>query len=177
MRRERKPRRRHQRCLPRPVAPDPRRASPDPRRDHDPPRDAGSAVVEFLGVALLLMVPVVYLVLVLGELQAASFAVEGAARQAARSVVTADDEVTGAQRAVASVGVALTDQGFTDPPDQALTVTCPDGCLAPGGTATARVAIDVVLPGVPSWLHDAVPLAIGVEATATAERDTYVATP
>lgn len=138
------------------------------------PRDEGSAVVEFLGVALVLMVPLVYLVLVLGQLQAASFAVEGAARQAARVLVAADDEATGMERAAASVGIALEDQGFAQPPEQALTVSCPAGCLAPGDPATVTVAIDVVLPGIPSWLHDAVPLAIGVEATATAQRDTYV---
>lgn len=135
--------------------------------------DDGSAVVEFLGVALLLLVPVVYLVLVLGQLQAAAFATEGAARQAARAMVTADDEASGMERAAASVRIALEDQGF-EAPGQAMTVSCSDGCLAPGSSATVTVAIDVVLPGVPAWLHGAVPLAIGVEATATAQRDSYV---
>lgn len=139
-----------------------------------PTGDEGSAIVEFLGVALLLLVPVVYLVLVLGELQAAAFAVDGAARQAARTLVVADDEPTGIQRAVASVGIALADQGFTDPPEEAMVVTCPDGCAVPGGSATVTVGIDVVLPGVPGWLHDVVPLAIPVEATATAQRDSFV---
>lgn len=136
--------------------------------------DAGSAVVEFLGVALLLLVPVVYLVLVLGQLQAAAFATEGAARQAARAMVTADDEASGVERATASVRISLEDQGFTEAADQAMTVTCSADCLAPGSSATVTVAIDVVLPGVPAWLHGAVPLAIGVEATATAQRDSYV---
>lgn len=136
--------------------------------------DDGSAIVEFLGVALLLLVPVVYLVLVLGQLQAAAFAVEGAARQAARTLVTADEEEAGMRRAIASVGIALADQGFTDAPEQATTVACPGGCVVPGGSATVTVGIDVVLPGVPGWLHDVVPLAIGVEATATAQRDSFV---
>ena len=133
--------------------------------------DAGSAVVEFIGVALLLLVPVVYLVLVLGQLQAAAFATEGAARQAVRAVVTAGDEASGMERAAASVRIALEDQGFTE---DATTITCSDGCLEPGASATVTVAIDVVLPGVPAWLHRAVPLAIGVEATATAQRDSYL---
>ena len=136
--------------------------------------DEGSAIVEFLGAALLLLVPVVYLVLVLGQLQAAAFAVEGAAREAARTLVAADDEQTGMARAIASVGIALTDQGFTDPPEQAIAVSCPVGCVAPGGSATVTVAIDVVLPGVPGWMRDVVPLAIGVESTATAQRDSFV---
>jgi hypothetical protein len=139
-----------------------------------PQDDDGSAIVEFLGVALLLLVPVVYLVLVLGQLQAAAFATEGAARQAARAMVIADDEASAMERATASVRIALADQGFTDAPERAMTVTCPAGCLTPGASATVTVAIDVVLPGVPTWLHDAVPLAIGVEATATAQRDSYV---
>ena len=139
-----------------------------------PAGDEGSAIVEFLGVALLLLVPVVYLILVLGQLQAAAFAVEGAARQAARTLVAADDEPSGMQRAVASVGIALADQGFTDPPEQSMVVTCPGGCVTPGGSATVTVGIDVVLPGVPGWLQDVVPLSIPVEATATAQRDSFV---
>ena len=143
-------------------------------RSPAPTGDEGSAIVEFLGVALLLLVPVVYLVLVLGQLQAAAFAVEGAARQGARALVAADDEATGLQRAIASVGIALGDQGFTDPPEESTTVACPGSCVVPGGSATVTVGIDVVLPGVPGWLQDVVPLTVPVEATATAQRDSFV---
>lgn len=139
--------------------------------------DDGSAIVEFLGVALILLVPVVYLVLVLGQLQAASFAVDGAAREAVRAVVTADDAEAAAQRAVAAVDLALGDQGVgvdAMGAADALTVECDAACLDPGTTVTAHVAIEVALPGVPGWLQDAVPLSVPVTASATGVVDTYV---
>ena len=138
------------------------------------PADAGNAIVEFLGVALVLLVPVVYLVLVLGSIQAASFAVDGAAREAARAVVTAPDADIATQRAAAAVALALGDQGFEGDPADVLRVTCSDVCLDPGTTVTVEVALDVTLPGVPGWLQGAVPLSIPVTATATSGVDTYV---
>lgn len=138
------------------------------------PDDEGSAIVEFLGVALVLLVPVVYLVLVLGRLQSAAFAVDGAAREAARAVVTADDTESAALRAVASVDLALGDQGVGADAADVLTVACDVPCLTPGTTVTVRVAVDVTLPGVPGWLADVVPLSVPVTSTTTAVVDTYV---
>lgn len=136
--------------------------------------DDGSAVVEFLGVALLLLVPTVYLVLVLGRLQSAAFAVDGAAREAVRGFVTAQDAVSGAQRATAAVALALADQGL-DPAaaDEGLTLACDGECLAPGALVTAHVAVDVGLPGVPGWLQGVVPLVVPVTATATGAVDEH----
>lgn len=138
------------------------------------PVDEGSAIVEFLGVALVLLVPVVYLVLVLGQLQAAAFAVDGAAREAARAIVTADDAEAAAERATAAVQLALGDQGFRGEQWNALTVDCTAACLDPGTSVTTHVAIEVPLPGVPGFLRDAVPLSVPVTASATAVVDTYV---
>lgn len=137
--------------------------------------DSGSAVVEFLGVALLLLVPTVYLVLVLGRLQAAAFAVDGAAREAVRGFVTADDATTAAQRATASVALALDDQGL-DPAaaGESLSLTCAaTRCLTPGTAVTAHVAVEVALPGVPAWLQGVVPLAVPVTASATGTVDEH----
>ena len=72
----------------------------------------------------MLLVPLVYLVLVLGRIEAATFAVEGAAREAARTYVVADGADEGAERAIAAAGIALRDQGFDDDPADALTITC-----------------------------------------------------
>lgn len=138
------------------------------------PDDAGSAIVEFLGVALLLLVPTVYLVLVLGRLQAASFAVDGAAREAARAFVTAQDLGSAGSRATTSVAVALADQGL-DPAlaAESLTVSCASGCLVAGEDVIVRVDVEVGLPGVPGWLQDVVPLAVPVSAQATATVDEH----
>ena len=49
--------------------------------------ETGTAALEFITVGLILLVPLVYLVLALASLQAGTFAVEGAARQAARGAM------------------------------------------------------------------------------------------
>ncbi|WP_445292844.1 pilus assembly protein [Cellulomonas fimi] len=136
--------------------------------------DDGSAVLEFLGVSLVLLVPTVYLVLVLGRLQAATFAVEGAAREAARTAVAADTPQDAAARAARATGVALRDQGFDDDPADALLLTCTSTpCLAPGSRVTARVEVVVPLPFVPDMVRDVVPLEVPVSAERVAPVDTY----
>nr|WP_307802653.1 pilus assembly protein [Cellulomonas dongxiuzhuiae] len=137
-------------------------------------RDGGSALVEFLGISLVLLVPTVYLVLVLGRIQAATFAVEGAAREAARVYVAADDAAQGASRAVTAVEVALADQGFDDDPAGALDVRCSaDPCLTPGAEVAATVQVRVPLPFVPTFVGDVVPLEVPVSAERVAPVDTY----
>jgi hypothetical protein len=137
--------------------------------------ERGSAVVEFLGVAVVLLVPVLYLVLTVGRLQAATFAVEGASREAARAFVTAPSAVDGTRLAGAAVALALDDQGF-GPVSDGLTIACTaDPCLEPGGEVVARVRLDVSLPLVPSFVRAVVPLAVPVEAQHVASVDEYVA--
>jgi len=137
-------------------------------------RDAGSSVVEFLGLSLVLLVPLVYLVVTLGRLEAAAFAVEGAAREAARTYVAADDAASAAAHAVAVTGVALQDQGFEDDPAHALNIACEQApCLQPGAHVEARVQVRVPLPLVPGFVRDVVPLEVPVSASHVAAVDTY----
>lgn len=145
------------------------------RRADGRPVDEGSAVLEFLALTLVLLLPVVYLVLVLGRVQAATFAVEGAAREAARSYVRADTAGLGEQRALASVGIALRDQGFEDvEPGDALTLRCSSNpCLAPGSDVATTVIVDVALPFVPSFVRSLVPLSVPVAGHHVAAVDTF----
>lgn len=136
--------------------------------------DDGSSVIEFLGLSLILLVPLVYLVLTLGRLEAATFATEGAAREAARTYVGSDSAEEGAARAVAAVGIALRDQGFHDDPARALTLTCSAlPCLAPGSDVSARIEVRVPLPFVPSFVRDVIPLEVPVSVERVAPVDTY----
>lgn len=139
--------------------------------------ESGSALVEFVGAAVLLLVPLVYLVITVGRVQAGAFAVEGAARDAARAVVTAESSAEGVARARASVELALADQGF-DGVDAAagdvLSVECShDPCLSPDATVGVRVQVDVPLPFVPSALRGWLPLAVPVEASHVTDVDRY----
>ena len=110
------------------------------RRRARPTGDEGSSVIEFLGLSLVLLVPLVYLVLTLGRLEAATFATEGAAREAARTYVAADGADEGAERAVAAVGIALRDQGFDDDPADGADAHLLGGAVP--GTRQRRVRAD-----------------------------------
>lgn len=131
--------------------------------------DAGSAVVEFLGVALLLLVPLVYLIVTLGQVQGAIFAAEGAAREAGRLVVSAETFDQGTARARAAVELAFADQGVPVDGAGALRLACSaDPCLTPGERIVVEVRAVVALPGVP----DVVSGAVGAQVPVAAE---YVA--
>ncbi len=136
--------------------------------------DEGNAVVEFLGVTLVLLLPLVYLVLVVSRLEAAAFAVEGAAREASRVFVAADDEQQATARAIAVTGVALADQGIHDDPAHAIAFDCAaTRCLTPGSEVAVTVAVRVPLPFVPTWARSVVPLEVPVSARHVAVVDRF----
>lgn len=138
------------------------------------PLDDGNALVEFLGLALVLLVPVAYLVLTLGRLQAAVLATDAAARESARVYVTSTTAAVAPDRALIATGLALGDQGFDDDPAQALRLSCTsDPCLSPHGEVTTEVRVDVPLPFVPAFVRDRVPLQVPVTASRTAAVDEY----
>lgn len=70
-------------------------------------RDDGNAAVEFVTVAVVLMVPLVYVLLTVFAVQRAAFAVSAAAREAGRAYVTSPEPADAAQRAA---DLALADQ-------------------------------------------------------------------
>src|SRR5215218_1477843 len=114
----------------------------------------GSASLEFLGVGLLLLVPVVYLVLTLAALQAGALAAEGAARHAARSFVLAATPEEAAARAERAVELTLADFGI-DPAAAEVDIACapdPGTCLARRSLVTVTVGIRVALPLAPPVL-------------------------
>lgn len=137
--------------------------------------ETGNAIVEFLGAALLLLLPVMYLALTLGRIQAATFAVEGAAKESARAFVTADSVAQGEARAGVAVSLALADQGFTDVrPADVLSISCSGSrCLDPGSEVATIVRYDVPLPFVPPGVRSWVPLSVPVEAAHVSSVDRY----
>lgn len=128
--------------------------------------ERGSAVVEFTFLSFLLMVPVVYFIITLGQLQGGSFAVVGAADQAAKVFVAQPDAAGGRAAAEQAVRLALADYGL--PADNAsLETSCsPADCTAAGTAVTVTVHLTVPLPFVP--FGDALRLDAGhLSATAT----------
>ncbi len=136
--------------------------------------DGGSALVEFCFLAVLLLVPVVYLVLTLGRLQAAAFATEGAAREAGRAFVTGADEASGRERAAAAALIAFSDQGFDDQRLEVIDIECSgDPCLAPDSRVVVHATLQVVLPAVPRLVDRLVPARVRVDATHVATVDRF----
>jgi Flp pilus assembly protein TadG len=105
--------------------------------------DDGNALVEFTYLAVLLMIPLVYVLTTVFQVQRAAFAVTEAARQAARAYTQAQTPEQAVAVATAAADLALRDQGLisSGPP----VVAAPDG-LAPGATVRVTVAHDVTLP-------------------------------
>lgn len=131
--------------------------------------ETGSASLEFITAGLMLLVPLVYLVVVLSALQGGALAVEGAARQAARVYVQADDEAAAQQAAGTAIRFALADYGL-ESAEVVTSVVChpdPGDCLRRLGLVTTTVQIRVTLPLVPQVLDLSVPLQVPLEASAT----------
>ena len=110
-----------------------------------PRGDDGNALVEFTYLAILLMVPLVYVLLSTFQVQRAAFGVTEAARQAGRAYARSGSEQEGAARAGAAARLALADQGLIDGPGP--TITCLGGpCLSPGSRVRTTVTYRVRLP-------------------------------
>lgn len=129
--------------------------------------DRGSAIVELVWLGTLLLVPLMWVVVSVGEVQAGAFGTSAAARAAGRAYALAPDEAAGAERARVAARQALADQGLAAPME--VTVTCTPNtadCLSGGSVVTVRVATEVALPLLPDVLGSGRP-AFGLDATHT----------
>jgi hypothetical protein len=113
--------------------------------------DDGSALVEFVWLAVLLMIPLVYVVLAAVSIQRAAFGVTAAARDAGRAYATAGSDELGERRAEAATGLALRDQGVAWSPTGRV-VECGECDYSPGSVFTVELSTRVELPLVPGWL-------------------------
>lgn len=128
---------------------------------HGPQR--GSAIVEFVFLAVLMGVPLFYLVLTLARVQAGAYAVTAAAREGGRAFVTAPSAATAGGRATAAARIAFADQGFGD---GSIGVSCDRSpCLTPEGQVRVVAHVNVPLPFVPDLLARVVPASVPVSAT------------
>lgn len=123
--------------------------------------ESGEAIIEFVGLTAVLLIPLIGLVMLLAPMQAASFGSEAAARAAATTVARGGKLA----QAQAAAKLALADQGFTDPARVAVNLSCPRGCQTPGAMVTVQVGVKVPLPLVPKPVGALVPLEVPVTAT------------
>ncbi len=126
--------------------------------------DEGNTLVEFVVLAVALLVPCLYLVLTLGSVQSAVFAADVIARDTARIYSMEGDDKVAAERSRAHAEMVLAD--FDLDAGDVLDVTCSETpCASPGATITARVRIPVQVPGVGPVLGEAGPVSVGSQQT------------
>ncbi|WP_347756833.1 hypothetical protein [Agrococcus sp. ProA11] len=130
--------------------------------------EGGSASLEFLTVGVVLLVPLVYLVLALGQIQHAVLGVEGAARHAARVIAQADAHGAGIAAADRAISVAMADAGVArDAVSVAISCTpVASDCTTRRGSVTVRIATTVQLPLAPPVLELGTGLGVPVSARA-----------
>jgi len=133
-----------------------------------PTGERGSASLEFITAGLILLVPLVYLVLAMSVLQGGAFAVEGAARQAARVYVQAPTVGDAEARAERAVLVGLADYGI-DASGAEVSISCAGGavCLSRRSVVTVTVRVVVALPLVPAVITGSHGGSVPLEASAT----------
>jgi hypothetical protein len=148
--------------------------------------DDGGAIIEFLGMSLLLLVPLLYLVVALARIQAATYGSEFAAREASRGAVVAGVRAleqgaslghateVASRRGNAIAALAVEDFGFDFDGTTRVTYACdPQPCLSPGGDIVTTVEVTVGLPGVPGFVSTWLPLGVTVSSTAASSVDGF----
>ncbi len=138
----------------------------------------GSALVEFVFVALVVFVPLVYLVAGFSAVQRGVFAATAAAREAGRALGTAPDLATGQERAQRAVELAVGDQSVRATDVRLAYAAAGAGCdaagsytpvLAPGERFTVCVTVTVRIPLLPEFID-----ANTATGQFLVERDRYV---
>lgn len=128
----------------------------------------GSAALEFILAGLVLLVPIAYVVIALGQIQGQGLGVAAGARVVARTVATAPDAAAARERADRALASIATEYGI-DPGAMAVELACaPAGgeCPRAGVTLTVTVSTSVPLPLAPPVVGGAPP-SVPVTATAT----------
>ncbi len=125
------------------------------------PQDDGRAVLEFIVLGVLVMLPVLYIAMSLLTVQATTFAAAQAARDAARLLDNAPSAAAGETRALGAARQTLTDQNLESTGVRLHYVAAGADCataparrpdLAPGAVYDVCVTVPLVLPLLPADL-------------------------
>lgn len=105
----------------------------------------GNAIVEFIGVIVLLVAPVLVVLSALATLASAQFALSQAGSEAARVFVRSASFTSGEHAALVQANEVWHDRGFNEVLD--LSVECRQSpCMAAGGEVTIRLEASVHIP-------------------------------
>jgi Flp pilus assembly protein TadG len=140
--------------------------------------DRGSALVEFVFIALVVFVPLIYIVAGFSAVQRGVFASTAAAREAGRAIATAPDPGTGQQRALRAAELAVEDQSVDVTDLRLAYAPAGAGCdaaggytptLTPGEEFSVCVTVTVRIPLLPEFVD-----ANTATGQFAVERDRYV---
>ena len=123
--------------------------------------ERGAAIIEFTFLAIIVILPLMYVVIGFSAVQRGAFAATAGAREAGRALSTAEDAATGLARAQYAAEIAVEDQAvdLTD-----LDVGyAPDGAdcsaagtyqpsLTPGERFVVCVTVVIRVPGLPDFI-------------------------
>jgi hypothetical protein len=140
--------------------------------------ERGSALVEFVFIALVVFVPLVYVVAGFSAVQRGVFASTAAAREAGRAIGTAPDITTGMARAQAAARIAVADQSVEATDVRLAYAAAGASCesaggytptLTPGEEFSVCVTVTVRIPLLPDFID-----ANTASGQFVVERDRYV---
>jgi Flp pilus assembly protein TadG len=140
--------------------------------------ERGSALVEFVFIAVVVFVPLVYIVAGFSAVQRGVFAATAAAREAGRAMGTAPDPGSGAARAQRAAQLAVADQSVDASDVRVGYAPSGAGCdaagsyaptLAPGEEFSVCVTVTVRIPLLPEFID-----ANTATGQFVVERDRYV---
>ena len=108
---------------------------------------SGNSIVEFTGLSVVLLIPLVYLLLTCASMQSATFAADTLARQIAR-VYSVQELAEGREERIGHI-IAEVERDYgvdVDPAD--ISVACPAAtCPVAGETVSVEVSLAVPIPG------------------------------
>lgn len=136
--------------------------------------DEGTASLEFIVVAVGILMPLAYIVVTVGAIHRAHAAAAHGVREAARILMQSDSVAAGGVAAREAVALAFADHGLT-PPADALAVTCSGACLSPGSQVRVEVRWAMPLPWMPDILGG--PATWPIQDSQTLDLDLYRADP
>ena len=108
--------------------------------------DGGSASLEFLTVGLLMLVPLIYVVVALGQIQHHALGAEAAARHVARAISLSSDAASAGSSASQVLSAVMAEYDL-DASATSLSISCvPASATCPTAGATVRVSVATRVP-------------------------------
>lgn len=130
--------------------------------------ERGSASLEFLTVGLLMLVPLIYVVVALGQIQHQALGAEAAARHVARAISLSSDAASAGSSASEVLSAVMAEYDL-DASATSLSISCVPAsvsCPTAGATVRVLVATRVSLPLAPPVLGLDQIASVPVEASA-----------